>query len=87
MFIVKTMGGNQIEWRGSIFEFDLIGTDGGHHTVCAFGVMDITGIAYVNLSEIKQMFQGAPSSTFNRPYGDVDMLMGSNFFGGESRPL
>ena len=74
------MGGNQTEEKGNLYEFDMIGTDGGRHSVWAFWVRDFTSIALVNLSRIQQMFPDAPSPAFNKSYGEVDMLIGSNFY-------
>ena len=80
------IGGNQTEERGRIYEFDMIGTGRGHHTAWAFGVRDVTSIAFVDLSGIKQMFPIASSPAFNKPYVEVDVLVIYKFYALHPKP-
>ena len=62
-----------------IYEFQ-IGDKGEAHTVKAVGIDDITDFpAQPNLKKLQHLFPKAPAALFDRPSGQVDILLGGNY--------
>ena len=74
-----TMGGNKNEERGMLFELDLMAEDTVQHKIWAFGIEMNINIPQIYLHQVKNLFPGVTQAAFERPYGNVDLLVGSNF--------
>ena len=86
---LDVVGHPQILRHTTLYTFNLVDNLGAVHTVQAYGIDRISDDSRaLDLRQIKSLFPDAPSEVFNRPVGDIDILIGSMYknlhpYGGE----
>ena len=74
------MGQSYQEKTNLLYKFQLQEKEGRRHKIKALGIEMITEIKDpVDLSSVRDLFPDAPDEVFNRPRGEVDVLLGCNY--------
>ena len=86
---LDVVGHPQILRHTTLYMFNLVDNCGTVHTIQAYGIDRISDDSRaLDLRKIRSLFPNAPSEVFNRPDGDIDILIGSMYknlhpYGGE----
>ena len=79
---VTTTGGVETSYESQQYELDLIANSGRIVTVKLFSIVKITGkLAQIDLSLLEQIFPGYDCSMLQREQREVDILLGTDYFG------
>lgn len=79
---VTTTGGKETEYESQEYELDLVTRAGRKVTVTMFGLEKITGrLSKLDLSVIAGLFPQVEASRLQRTSTEVDILLGTDFFG------
>ena len=79
-FWLIVVGHDSILRETMLYTFTMVDNAGNEHVLQAFGIDQITEESQlVDLSGVRTMFPGAPKQVFNRPEGEIDLLVGSMY--------
>ena len=77
---LDVVGHPQILRHTTLYTFNLVDNCGTVHTIQAYGIDRISDDSRaLDLRKIRSLFPNAPSEVFNRPDGDIDILIGSMY--------
>ena len=83
------VGHDKVLRSTTLYTLYLVDNCGKQHEIQAYGIDEISEDSMIlDLDGVKAVFPGAPQEVFNRPAGDIDILIGSIYrnlqpYGGE----
>ena len=78
-FYIRVVGHEYVRKESKMYTFNLVDRQGHEHPIQAVGISSISETGPVpDMTPIQALFPGFPAVTFQRPQGEVDILLGMN---------